>query len=275
MMKVSSTFTLPPAIRRFGRCGEWEQRITSAESEESSRREIYLNEPTHPACRRGAESTGTERVKSFVNGIVSPFAACWQPSDSSCVPSCVSKHSFQKQPAVVSPHLNRMVTYRDSRVEKQAGYPYHPLRHRASKNHHEPGLSSNLSHVPTEPIFPSRRDHAAVEIYASSTSGTTTTEYKMTKRRTNIVKPRSNDILCGRGGSSNRHLGNIHFRELVAANKQIYVGLTKKQKMLIARKIVDAIHNTGGRFVAKDLDTSLYYDIGLPRSLEKTSQGKY
>merc|ERR1711935_189262 len=32
------------------------------------------------------------------------------------------------------------------------------------------------------------------------------------------------------------------------------------------------IHNAGGRFLAKDLDTGMFYDIGLPRSLEKTSQ---
>lgn len=54
----------------------------------------------------------------------------------------------------------------------------------------------------------------------------------------------------------------------------MYVGLTKKQKMLVARKIVDAVHGTGGRFIAKDFDTGSFYDIGLPRSLEKTSQGK-
>ena len=90
----------------------------------------------------------------------------------------------------------------------------------------------------------------------------------------NIEKPEANDVICGRGGSSNRHLGNIHFRELVAANKQTYNTLTKKQKMMIARKIVDTIHGTNppGRFLAKDLDTGLFYDIGLPRSLEKTSQ---
>ena len=66
----------------------------------------------------------------------------------------------------------------------------------------------------------------------------------------------------------------MHFRELVAANKKTYVSLTKKQKMLVARKIVETVHSTEppGRFLAKDLDTGLWYDIGLPRSLEKTSQ---
>ncbi|KAL3940713.1 MAG: hypothetical protein SGBAC_004809, partial [Bacillariaceae sp.] len=89
-----------------------------------------------------------------------------------------------------------------------------------------------------------------------------------------VEKPHANDVLCGRGGSSNRHLGNMHFRELVAANKQTYVGLTKKQKMLVARKIVDLVGRTNppGRFLAKDYASGLWYDIGVPRSLEKTSQ---
>ena len=91
---------------------------------------------------------------------------------------------------------------------------------------------------------------------------------------TNIREAHSNDVLCGRGGSSNRHVGNLNFRSLVAANKDMYVTLTKKQKMTVARKIVDAIHNQGppGRFLQKDSVTGLWFDIGLPRSLEKTSQ---
>lgn len=91
---------------------------------------------------------------------------------------------------------------------------------------------------------------------------------------TDVETSQSTDVLCGRGGSSNRHLGNMHFRELVAANKNIYVGLTKKQKMLVARKIVNLVGQTQppGRFLAKDSHTGRWYDIGLPRSLEKTSQ---
>ncbi|CAJ1958000.1 unnamed protein product [Cylindrotheca closterium] len=89
-----------------------------------------------------------------------------------------------------------------------------------------------------------------------------------------VENPHAHDVLCGRGGSSNRHLGNMHFRELVAANKKTYVGLTKKQKMLVARKIVDLVGRTNppGRFLAKDSASGLWYNIGVPRSLEKTSQ---
>lgn len=245
----------------------------SSEVGESSQRDAYRNESTRPlSSSGGATATPTqERVKSFVNGIVSPFTACWQPIDSSCAPGCVSDRVFRKQPSVVSPHLDRVISYRDSRAEhEQDDHSLYSSHHRPPNGYHRPRphVSKASPLVSPSGSFSSRREPA-------DEAEVTTTPYDPKKRSTDIAKPRSNDILCGRGGSSNRHLGNIHFRELVAANKQIYVGLTKKQKMLVARKIVDAIHNAGGRFLAKDLDTGLFYDIGLPRSLEKTSQGKY
>eukprot|EP00531_Pseudo-nitzschia_arenysensis_P009513 CAMPEP_0116147320 /NCGR_PEP_ID=MMETSP0329-20121206/17690_1 /TAXON_ID=697910 /ORGANISM="Pseudo-nitzschia arenysensis, Strain B593" /LENGTH=705 /DNA_ID=CAMNT_0003643237 /DNA_START=150 /DNA_END=2267 /DNA_ORIENTATION=+ len=262
---MSSGFTLPPVIRRFGRCGEWEQKhIPSSGNSVSTE-----SPPGYGDKARGhyGGATNTDRVKSFVNGIVSPFAACLQPADAACGPGCTSDKVFDKQPSVVTPHMDRVVPYRDSRAEHDQDdyyirrHPhYHPRHHRSPTNYHRHPQSKPVASPPTY-----RRDPAAANEAESEAA-------KEKKRSTDIAKPRSNDILCGRGGSSNRHLGNIHFRELVAANKQIYVGLTKKQKMLVARKIVDAIHNTGGRFLAKDLDTGMFYDIGLPRSLEKTSQ---
>mmetsp|Transcript_26856 Transcript_26856/g.30691 ORF Transcript_26856/g.30691 Transcript_26856/m.30691 type:complete len:529 (-) Transcript_26856:48-1634(-) len=94
------------------------------------------------------------------------------------------------------------------------------------------------------------------------------------QQKSNIREPHANDVLCGRGGSSNRHVGNLNFRCLVAANKEMYVTLTKKQKMMVARKIVETIHmqDPPGRFLQKDSHTGLWFDIGIPRSLEKTSQ---
>ena len=271
MVEMSSSFTLPPVIRRFGRCGEDEQMSSGVGESSQSPGEVHRNEHerAHPSFYGGA---GTERVKSFVNGIVSPFTACWQPSVGSCVPGCAPDHAFQTQPALISPLADRVIPYRENVEPDLEEYSSHDHRTPAN-NYHPPKYSSKSSTTATSSAASPSRREAAVASDAASDSAATTT-YDKSKRRTDIAKPRSNDILCGRGGSSNRHLGNIHFRELVAANKQIYVGLTKKQKMLVARKIVDAIHNTNGRFLSKDLDTGLFYDIGLPRSLEKTSQGK-
>ena len=281
-MTMSGGFVIPPVIRRFGRCGEWEQRAPlspPSELGESSHGKVYrTTEPRRPASCYGGAETGTERVKSFVNGVISPFTACWQPADGACVPGCAPDQAFLKQPAVVSPHLDRVITYRDSRFEhEQDEYSRYPYRHSVVNEHQRPRHLSKSSPTrdPAAVVEADAARNSPISGSATTTKKTKTTAYDKRKRSTDIAKPRSNDILCGRGGSSNRHLGNIHFRELVAANKQIYIGLTKKQKMLVARKIVDAIRKTGGRFLAKDLDTGLFYDIGLPRSLEKTSQGKY
>ena len=82
------------------------------------------------------------------------------------------------------------------------------------------------------------------------------------------------DILCGRGGLTNHHKGNKRFRDIVALHRADYVRAPKVQKPDVARLIVGAIR-TGtppGRFLRKDNDTGLWYDIGDKRATEKTSQ---
>jgi hypothetical protein len=181
-----------------------------------------------------------DSVKSFMNGIMSPFVSCWAPDLNSCVPGCgPSSRSYpSKQAKVVSPFVDRM------------------------HQHHHPHMESSQSRYPSSPPSYHSSAHELPPVL------------ELPQETTNIEKPHSNDVLCGRGGSSNRHLGNMQFRELVAANKMSYVELTKKQKMLVARQIVDMLQSASppGRFLAKDLDTGLWYNIGVPRSLEKTSQ---
>lgn len=89
-----------------------------------------------------------------------------------------------------------------------------------------------------------------------------------------IPAPHPHDVLCGRGGGTNNHVGNSHWRMLVAANKQLYVTLPKRQKMLLSRSIVNAVRsqNPPGRFLQKDTKSDLWYDVGDQRAQEKTSQ---
>ena len=35
--------------------------------------------------------------------------------------------------------------------------------------------------------------------------------------------PHPNDVLCGRGDPTNQHVGNAHWRSLIAANKRMYL----------------------------------------------------
>ena len=79
--------------------------------------------------------------------------------------------------------------------------------------------------------------------------------------------------MCGRGGGSNNHPGNESFRELVNEVKVPYVNCPKREKPLIARRIVEAvrIQTPPGRFLSKDAK-GLWNDIGDGKAREKTSQ---
>mmetsp|Transcript_31384 Transcript_31384/g.48146 ORF Transcript_31384/g.48146 Transcript_31384/m.48146 type:complete len:782 (+) Transcript_31384:150-2495(+) len=89
-----------------------------------------------------------------------------------------------------------------------------------------------------------------------------------------IEVPHENDVLCGRGVTTNRHVGNENFRSLVNCNKEIYVTSTKRQKMTISRSIVEAVRTLepAGRFLEKDQTTGCWFDIGDKKAIEKTSQ---
>ncbi|CAJ1958010.1 unnamed protein product [Cylindrotheca closterium] len=89
-----------------------------------------------------------------------------------------------------------------------------------------------------------------------------------------IKQPHHNDVLCGRGVTTNRHPGNESFRALVGVNKEVYVSSSKKQKMAISRSIVEAVSllTPPGRFLEKNPQTSLWSDIGHKKAVEKTSQ---
>lgn len=82
------------------------------------------------------------------------------------------------------------------------------------------------------------------------------------------------DILCGRGGLTNHHIGNKRFRDIVALHRPDYVRAAKIQKPSVARVIVRAIRHGDpvGRFLKKDEKTGKWIDIGDKKAAEKTSQ---
>lgn len=105
---------------------------------------------------------------------------------------------------------------------------------------------------------------------------------------TGITNPGGNDILCGRGGGTNAHPGNIKFRKLVAAHKLRYLAASKSDKPSVAREVVKEWRtmNPPGRFLAK-MDPKLlppspddgskdkpvvWHDVGDKKAREKASQ---
>jgi hypothetical protein len=63
------------------------------------------------------------------------------------------------------------------------------------------------------------------------------------------------DVLFGRGGLTNHHIGNLRYRDIIELHRQDYIHAIKIEKPNVARRIVKAIR-TGpnpGRFLRKDV----------------------
>lgn len=86
----------------------------------------------------------------------------------------------------------------------------------------------------------------------------------------NAIKPQ--DVLCGRGGLTNSHVGNKNFRKVVAEYQQEYLVAKKKEKKEIAKRIVNRIQHAGGRFLKRSADSHVWSEVTEKKALEKTSQ---
>ena len=82
-----------------------------------------------------------------------------------------------------------------------------------------------------------------------------------------------NDVLCGRGGLTNNHPGNVFFRTLVRNRQETYLFASKRDKALVAHGIVDVVRSLKppGRFLKKD-KKNFWIEIGNKKAREKTSQ---
>lgn len=80
------------------------------------------------------------------------------------------------------------------------------------------------------------------------------------------------DVLFGRGGATNQHVGNQVFRDLVAEQMPAYLSARKKDKVEISYRIVAAIKHDGGRFLKCCPDGISWVEVSDKRAREKTSQ---
>lgn len=92
---------------------------------------------------------------------------------------------------------------------------------------------------------------------------------------TKEFKITNNDVLCGRGGLTNHHPGNVMFRSLVRAKQEAYLRATKREKAGVAKEIVGIMRQLDppGRFLKKDpANPGKWVEIGDKKAREKTSQ---
>ena len=78
------------------------------------------------------------------------------------------------------------------------------------------------------------------------------------------------DVLYGRGDFTNNHAGNIFFRNLVDEYHNEYVNAKKGMKTSVAKKVVFLIRNNGGRFLKKNEDKDLWFEVGDKNAITKT-----
>ena len=86
------------------------------------------------------------------------------------------------------------------------------------------------------------------------------------------ITKRNTDVLCGRGGGSNNHLGNHIYRRIVNENKETYQTCkTPSMKQCIVLSIIVAIQRNGGRFIEQGKD-GIWQEISSKKAIIKTSQ---
>ena len=79
---------------------------------------------------------------------------------------------------------------------------------------------------------------------------------------TRVAEPAYGDVLCGRGGFTNKHPGNIRFREKALEFRPWYEESSKEKKPEIANLLVDSVGNEGHRFLGKGEDGFWHKMIG-------------
>lgn len=81
-----------------------------------------------------------------------------------------------------------------------------------------------------------------------------------------IAHPGLNDVMFGRGGDTNYHIGNHRFRVLADEHRQEYRSASRKEKALVVQEVVRIWRGRGGRFLTKTDpekgDESLWNDVG-------------
>jgi len=81
------------------------------------------------------------------------------------------------------------------------------------------------------------------------------------------------DVICERGGKSNRHAGTKRYRGMIERFKPQYQSMTTKTaKTNLSKKIISQIKENGGRFLKKVEKSQKYYVLTPVETTKKVSQ---
>ena len=73
-------------------------------------------------------------------------------------------------------------------------------------------------------------------------------------------------------GLANNHCGNNIFRDYAEQLRPRYEKLSKEEKTGVSLELVSMVHEAGGRFIQKDEESGLWYEVGYNRARKKASQ---
>lgn len=74
-------------------------------------------------------------------------------------------------------------------------------------------------------------------------------------------EPTDHDILCGRSRESFHHVGNRYLRTLVAIHLKRYIVGNRAEKTKMAKEVVNAVRESGGKFIKFDEARNLWFEI--------------
>ena len=88
-----------------------------------------------------------------------------------------------------------------------------------------------------------------------------------------VHRPTPEDILAGRGGGTNRHDGNIRFRDEARKLRMVYKDdeTDRRTKFLLSQELVTRVRQYGGRFLDKGHDGK-WYEMDEKSARKKASQ---
>lgn len=85
--------------------------------------------------------------------------------------------------------------------------------------------------------------------------------------------PTDRDVLLGRGGMTNHHVGNRLYREKIEDFKPYYQKLSgKDDKQEFSKKVVNFVHSYAGRFLEKDAYSDGWVEVEKNKARKKVGQ---
>jgi hypothetical protein len=86
------------------------------------------------------------------------------------------------------------------------------------------------------------------------------------------VEPTDSDVLLGRGGRTNHHVGNKTYLEVKETIQDRYMHASKNDKTSISQELVDIVTAQGGRFLKLDEEVNKWYPVPNIVARKKASQ---